>query len=57
MMGHLQPVEDLLNSDSIRYHRPTGTAELYSAVGDAESILQRNTLMVPGTSSLLGSES
>lgn len=38
-MGHLQPVEDLLNSDSIKYHRSTGTAELYSAVGDAESIL------------------
>ena len=39
-MSHLQPVEDLLGSDAVKYHRPTGTAELYSAVGDAESILQ-----------------
>ena len=34
-------MEDLLKSDSIRCHRPTGTAELYSAVGDAESMLVR----------------
>lgn len=39
MMGHLQPVEALLRSDAIKYHRPTGTAEIYSAVGDAESVL------------------
>ena len=38
-MGHLQPVEDLLGSDSIKYHRPTGPAEIYSAVGATESIL------------------
>lgn len=38
-MGHLQPVEDLLGSDAVKYHRPAGTAELYTAVGDAESIL------------------
>ncbi len=39
-MGYLRPVEDLLGSDGVKYHRPAGTAELYTAVGDAESILQ-----------------
>lgn len=38
-MGHLHPVEALLGSDAIKYYRPTGTAELCSAVGEAESIL------------------
>lgn len=38
-MRHLRPVEDLLGSDSVKYHRPAGTGELYTAVGDAESIL------------------
>ena len=38
-MGHFQPVEDLLRSDAVKYHRPAGTAELYTAVADAESIL------------------
>lgn len=39
MIHHLQPVEDLLAADAIKYHRPAGTAELYASVGDAESIL------------------
>lgn len=39
LMSHLQPVEDLLGSDAVKYHQPAGTSELYSAVGDAESIL------------------
>ena len=38
-MGYLQPVETLLGSDAVKYHRPAGTAELYTAVGDAEAIL------------------
>ena len=38
-MGHLRPVEDLLASDAVKYHRPAGTGELYTAVGDGESIL------------------
>lgn len=38
-MGYLQSVEDLLGSDAVKYYRPAGTGELYTAVGDAESIL------------------
>ena len=38
-MSYLRPVEDLLNSDAIKYQRPAGTSELYSAAGDIESIL------------------
>lgn len=38
-MSYLQPVEDLLNSDAIKYQRPAGTSELFSAAGDIESIL------------------
>jgi len=27
-MSHLRPVEDLLRSDAVKYHRPAGTSEL-----------------------------
>lgn len=37
-MGYLQPVEDLPGSDAGKYHRPAGTAELYNAVGDADTL-------------------
>ena len=33
-MSYLQPVEDLIRSDAIKYHSPDGTTELYSATGD-----------------------
>lgn len=38
-MSYLEPVEDLLRSDAIKYHSADGTSELYSATGDVQEIL------------------
>lgn len=39
-MSYLRPIEELLNSDAIKYRSPGGISELYGAVGDAQAILQ-----------------
>lgn len=38
-MSYLQPVEDLLRSDAIKYHTADGTTELYSATVEVQEIL------------------
>ncbi len=38
-MSYLQPVEDLLRSDAIKYHSADGTSELYGATGGVQEIL------------------